>query len=75
VWRDRTQFDDWSLLTGGLGIAAYNLLLNAGSCTVDAGTASFVVNTASVFAAILGAALLGERLRIWAGSALLAAAE
>lgn len=53
------------LLAGGLGIAAYNLLLNAGSRTVDAGTASFVVNTAPVFTALLGTALLGERLRGW----------
>ncbi|WP_203076048.1 DMT family transporter [Falsiroseomonas ponticola] len=53
------------LAAGGLGIAAYNLLLNSGSRVVDAGTASFLVNTAPVFAAILGAALLGERLRPW----------
>lgn len=51
------------LAAGGLGIAAYNLLLNTGSRVVDAGTASFVVNTAPVFTALLGAALLGERLR------------
>lgn len=51
------------LLAGGLGIAAYNLLLNTGSRTVDAGTASFVVNTAPVFTALLGAATLNERLR------------
>ena len=51
------------LAAGGLGIAAYNLLLNTGSRLVDAGTASFVVNTAPVFTALLGAALLGERLR------------
>jgi drug/metabolite transporter (DMT)-like permease len=56
---------DWArlLAAGGLGIAAYNLLLNSGSRLVDAGTASFVVNTAPVFTALLGAALLGERLR------------
>lgn len=48
---------------GVLGIAAYNLLLNTGSRVVDAGTASFVVNTAPVFTALLGAVLLGERLR------------
>lgn len=51
------------IAAGGLGIAAYNLLLNSGSRIVDAGTASFVVNTAPVFTALLGAALLGERLR------------
>lgn len=60
------------LAAGGLGIAAYNLLLNAGSRIVDAGTASFLVNTAPVFAALLGAGLLGERLRPlgWLGIAL-----
>jgi len=60
------------LAAGGLGIAAYNLLLNTGSRAVDAGTASFVVNTAPVFTALLGAALLGERLRPlgWFGIAL-----
>lgn len=51
------------LAAGGLGIAAYNLLLNGGSRSVDAGTASFVVNTAPVFTAFLGATFLGERLR------------
>ncbi|MBK1659122.1 DMT family transporter [Paracraurococcus ruber] len=51
------------LAAGGLGIAGYNLLLNTGTQAVDAGTASFVVNTAPVFAALLGAALVGERLR------------
>lgn len=57
------------LLAGGLGIAAYNLLLNMGSGTVDAATASLIVNTAPVFTALLGAALLGERLRLlgWLG--------
>lgn len=57
---------------GGLGIAAYNLLLNSGARVVDAGTASFVVNTAPVFTACLGAALLGDRLRPlgWLGIAL-----
>jgi len=60
------------LAAGGLGIAAYNLLLNAGSQAVDAGIASVVVNTAPVFAALMGAALLDERLRPlgWLGIAL-----
>lgn len=66
----RPPLPGWSdlpriVLTGGLGIAAYNILLNSGSRTVDAGTTSFVVNTAPVFTALLGAALLGERLRAW----------
>jgi drug/metabolite transporter (DMT)-like permease len=52
-------------VAGALGIAAYNLLLNTGERTVDAGTASFVVNTAPVFTALLGTLLLKERVRIW----------
>jgi drug/metabolite transporter (DMT)-like permease len=53
------------LFAGLLGIAGCNLLLNFGSRTVDAGTVSFVINTAPVFTALLGSIFLGERLRIW----------
>jgi drug/metabolite transporter (DMT)-like permease len=53
------------VLAGGLGIAGCNLLLNAGSRTVDAGVVSFVLNTAPVFTALLGSMLLGEQLRSW----------
>jgi drug/metabolite transporter (DMT)-like permease len=52
-------------LAGALGIASYNLLLNTGEQTVDAGTASFIVNTAPVLTAMLGMMFLGERLRVW----------
>lgn len=51
---------------GALGIAAYNLLLNSGEVTVDAGTASFLVNMAPIFTAIFGWLVLRERLRPWA---------
>ena len=52
-------------LTGVLGIAAYNLLLNTGELTVDAGTASFIVNTVPVFTAVFGLVFLYERFRAW----------
>lgn len=54
------------------GMTAYQLLLNAGERTVPAGTASLLVSTAPVFAALLAFAVLGERLtaRAWSGIAL-----
>jgi drug/metabolite transporter (DMT)-like permease len=52
-------------LAGALGIAAYNLLLNTGELTVDAGTASFIVNTSPLFTAAFGALFLRERMRPW----------
>jgi drug/metabolite transporter (DMT)-like permease len=52
-------------LAGVFGIAAYNLLLNSGERTVDAGTASFLINTSPVFTALLSVALLRERIRLW----------
>lgn len=52
-------------LAGALGIAAYNLLLNSGEMTVDAGTASFLVNTAPIFTSIFGWMFLHERLCGW----------
>lgn len=53
------------------GMTAYQLLLNAGERTVPAGTASLLVSTAPIFAALLAFALLGERLtsRAWSGIA------
>jgi len=44
------------------GMTAYQLLLNAGERTVPAGTASLLVNTAPIFAALLAYALLSEPL-------------
>ena len=58
-------------LAGVLGITLYNLLLNTGELTVSAGAASFLINCMPVFAALLAAVFLGERLRIagWLGIA------
>ncbi|WP_199726401.1 DMT family transporter [Acidipila sp. EB88] len=60
-----------TVLAGALGIAAYNLLLNTGEQHVSAGSASFLINSMPVFAALL-AVLLGERLRPmgWLGVAM-----
>jgi drug/metabolite transporter (DMT)-like permease len=54
------------------GMTAYQLLLNAGERTVDAGTASLLVATGPIFVAVLAAAFLGERLdrAAWAGVAI-----
>lgn len=46
---------------GLTGMAAYQLLLNAGERTVQAGVASLLVNTAPLFVLPLAAVLLGER--------------
>lgn len=47
---------------GGVGIAAYNLCLNAGETHVTAGAASLLVNTVPVQTALLSWMFLGERL-------------
>jgi terminal-alkyne amino-acid exporter len=54
------------------GMAAYQLLLNAGERTITAGTASILVNTGPVFVALLAIRFLGERMttRAWYGVAL-----
>jgi drug/metabolite transporter (DMT)-like permease len=54
------------VFAGAFGIAGYNLLLNSGELTVDAGTAAFIVNMAPIFTAILGRIFLREHLRPWA---------
>jgi drug/metabolite transporter (DMT)-like permease len=56
---------------GALGFAVYHTALNYGQVTVSAGGASFLVETAPVFATLLAAGFLGERLsaRGWAGVA------
>jgi len=58
-------------LCGLAGMTGYQLLLNTGERVVPAGTASLLVATAPVYASLLAAAFLGERLsrRWWAGSA------
>jgi drug/metabolite transporter (DMT)-like permease len=57
-------------LCGLAGMTGYQLLLNAGERVVPAGTASLLVATAPVYASLLAACFLGERLgrRRWAGS-------
>ncbi|MGH9213252.1 MAG: DMT family transporter [Acidimicrobiales bacterium] len=54
------------------GMTGYQLLLNAGERTIDAGTANLLVNTGPVFAAVLAWAVLAERPtpRVWAGMGL-----
>lgn len=69
------------LAVGVLGMTAYQLLLNSGEQTVEAGTASILVATAPIFVALLagaaGAAPMGRRrwtgtLVAFAGSAAIA---
>ena len=56
-------------LAGGVGITAYNLALNTGELTISAGAASFLVNVAPLFTALIAAATIGERVakRTWFG--------
>jgi len=51
------------VVAGVLGFTLYNLLLNRGEQTVTAGAAALLVNTGSVFTALLGRVVLGERPR------------
>jgi drug/metabolite transporter (DMT)-like permease len=53
------------LLSGALGIAAYNIALNKGELTVSAGAASFIVNIAPIFTALFATFFLGERVGRW----------
>jgi len=57
------------LALGFVGIAVYHAALNAGERTVNAGTASLLINTSPFFTAFLAILFLGERLgpRRWAG--------
>ncbi|MGH3328292.1 MAG: DMT family transporter [Streptomycetales bacterium] len=58
------------LLACGLaGMTGYQFLLNAGERTVPAGTASLLIQTGPIWAALLAWAFLAERLRsrVWAG--------
>lgn len=52
-------------LSGLLGIAAYNLLLNSGQATVSAGAASFIINTQPLFMALLAVLFLKEPFNRW----------
>ncbi len=55
---------------GGIGIAGYNVLLNAGQTSVSAGAASFIVNTVPLLTTALAALTLRERIRAgtWLGA-------
>lgn len=50
-------------LIGLVGFAAYYLLLNVGQQKVDAGTASFIINTTPALSAMLAVIFLKEKLR------------
>lgn len=64
--------DLWRLgLTGALGIGIYNLALASGQRTVSAGSASFIINTAPIFSALLAWPFLGERPSRWGWAGLL----
>ncbi|GHG59924.1 hypothetical protein GCM10012320_34260 [Sinomonas cellulolyticus] len=81
AWRRRGRWsisgasarDRWTVVAISLiGYGGYGTLLNLGQTTVPAGTASLLLNMSPVFAAALGALLLGERVsrRAVAGMAL-----
>ncbi len=53
------------ILLGFLGVALYHTALNFGQRTVGAGAASFLINTAPIFAALLAILVLRERFRLW----------
>lgn len=69
VWRrpPRTNGSDLVIvaISGVVGIALYNMLLNSGQATVSAGAASFIVNTQPVFMAILAVLFLREAFNRW----------
>ncbi|GHO50496.1 DMT family transporter [Ktedonospora formicarum] len=60
-WRDVPGL----ALTGIVGIALYNVVLNMGELSVSAGLSSFLVNTNPILTALLSMVFLKERLRIW----------
>ncbi len=65
---------DWIAFValGALGQAAYQLLLNIGERTVDAGTAALLVSCSPILASVMAVAFLGERMTPigWAGTAI-----
>jgi drug/metabolite transporter (DMT)-like permease len=65
---------DWGrfILLGVCGQMLYQLLLNTGERTVDAGTSSLLVSTAPILASVMAVVFLKERMtaRMWAGTAL-----
>jgi drug/metabolite transporter (DMT)-like permease len=52
-------------LAGVIFITCYAILLNTGEQTVEAGPASFIINTMPVFTALIAMAALGERFGRW----------
>jgi drug/metabolite transporter (DMT)-like permease len=61
TWRDSATV----ILSGLLGIALYNMLLNSGQATVSAGAASFIINTQPLFMALLAVVFLKEAFNRW----------
>ena len=62
-WPDRADVPR-VLLCGLLGGGGYHALLNFGQVTVEAGPASFLINTAPIFTVLLARMFLNERLRL-----------
>lgn len=69
AWRRPRSFlrRDYATLaiSGVLGIAAYNVLLNSGQASVSAGAAGFIVNTQPLFMVLLAVVFLNERFSRW----------
>lgn len=59
----------WLLAAGGIGIALYQVSLISGERSVDAGTASLIINTSPIFTALFALWVLREHLglRGWTG--------
>jgi drug/metabolite transporter (DMT)-like permease len=52
-------------LSGFLGIASYNALLNTAELTVAPGAAAFIMSTSPIFTALLAAVFLREKINLW----------
>ncbi|WP_414447788.1 DMT family transporter [Burkholderia sp. 22PA0099] len=55
----------WFLVSGFLGIASYNALLNTAELTVAPGAAAFIMSTSPIFTAILATLFLREKFNRW----------
>lgn len=71
VRRPRTRDLPGIVAMGFLGFAVYHSALNYGQVTVTAGSASFLIETAPVFATLLAVTFLGERLTVWGWAGIL----